>query len=105
MWAPFRKFLAKSKTLGSLLGDVPFETPPLKGQSSHSVFQWRVKKNLDEKSLYVSLKLVPDGYAGPEGSPTNYINFDLATARQIKADLDDCIAMARRLAAQTNAPV
>jgi hypothetical protein len=103
MWAPFRKFLAKSKTLGSLLGDVLFETPPLKGQLSHSTFQWRVKKSLDEKSFYVSLKLIPDGYAGPEGSPTNYINFDLATAQQIKANLEDCIAVARQLAAQNNA--
>ncbi len=105
MWTLFRKFLAQSKTLGSLLGDVLFETPPLKGQSSHSAFQWRVKKSLDEKSFYVSLKLIPDGYAGPTGSPTNYINFDLATAQQIKADLDDCIAMARQLAAQTKATV
>ncbi len=105
MWAPFRKFLAGSKTLGSLLGDVLFETPPLQGQSSHSTFQWRVKKSLDEKSFYVSLKLIPDGYAGPEGSPTNYINFDLATALQVKADLDDCISMARQLAAQGNAAV
>jgi len=105
MWTLFRKFFAKSKTLGSLLGDVLFETPPLKGQSSHSAFQWRVKKSLDEKSFYVSLKLIPDGYAGSEGSPTNYINFDLATAQQIKADLDDCIAMARQLAARTNATV
>ncbi|MGB6397585.1 MAG: hypothetical protein WBF73_18160 [Bradyrhizobium sp.] len=103
MWAPFRNLLVKSKTLGSLLGDVLFETPPLKGQSSHSTFQWRVKKSLDEKSFYVSLKLIADGHVGPEGSPTNYINFDLATAQQIKADLDDCIAMARQLAAQSNA--
>lgn len=63
------------------------------------------EKSLDEKSFYVSLKLIPDGYAGPEGSPTNYINFDLATALQVKADLDDCISMARQLAAQSNAAV
>jgi hypothetical protein len=54
-------------------------------------------------AIYVSLRLIPDGYVGPEGSPTNYINVDLATAQQIKADLDDCIAMARQLAAQSNA--
>jgi hypothetical protein len=100
MWAPFKKILARSKTFGSLFGDVLFETPPLKGQSPNSVFQWRVKQSLDEKSLFVSLKMIPDGYAGAEGSPTNYINFDLATAQQIKADLDDCIAMARQLAVQ-----
>jgi hypothetical protein len=100
MWAPLKKLLAKSKSLGPLLGDDVFELPPLKGQSSHSIFQWRVKKSLDEKSFFVSLKLVPDGYAGPEESPSNYINFDLATALQIKADLENCIIVARRLAAQ-----
>jgi hypothetical protein len=102
MWAPFKKLLARSKAFGSLLGDVLFETPPLKGQSSHSVFQWRVKQSLDEKSFFVSLKMIPDGYAGAEGSPTNYINFDLATAQQIKADLDNCIARVRQLAVQGN---
>jgi hypothetical protein len=100
MWTPFRRLFARSKVLGSLLGDVVFETPPLKGQSSHSIFQWRVKKSLDEKSILISLKLIPDGYAGPEGSPRNYINFDLATAEQIKADLDICIRKARQLTEQ-----
>lgn len=102
MWAPLKRLLARSKTLGPLLGDVLFETPRLRGQSSHSVFQWRVKKSLDEKSLYIALKLIPDGYAGPEGSPTNYINFDLATAVRIRADLDQCIKMARRFAGAGN---
>jgi hypothetical protein len=37
----------------------------------------------------------PDGYAGPEGSPTNYISFDLATALKIRSDLDECIKIAR----------
>src|SRR5262245_23695181 len=98
MWTRFRRLFARSKVLGSLLGDVVFETPPLRGQSSHSIFQWRVKKSVDEKTLLLSLKLVPDGYAGPEGSPRNYISFDLATAEQIRADLDACISKARQLA-------
>src|SRR5262249_1199000 len=97
MWTPFRRLFARSKLLGSLLGDVVFETPPLKGQSSRSIFQWRVKKTLDDKSLLISLKLVPDGYAGSDGSPNNYISFDLATAEQIRADLDACISKARQL--------
>jgi hypothetical protein len=33
------------------------------------------------------------------------LNRQGATAQQIKADLDDCIAMARQLAAQANARV
>lgn len=99
MWSPLKKVLARSKSLGSLLGDVLFETPPLQGQSSHSLFQWRVKESLDEQSLFVSLRLVPDGYAGSQGSPTNYINFDLATALQIREDLDRCIARALNIEA------
>jgi hypothetical protein len=98
MWAPFRRLFANSKLLGSLLGDVVFETAPVRGQSSHSTFQWRVKTSVDEKSLFISLKLVPDGYAGSEGSPKNYISFDLSTAEQIRADLDVCIRKARQLA-------
>jgi hypothetical protein len=102
MWTPFKKLFARSKLLSSLFGDVVFETPSLRGQSSHSVFQWRVKKNLDEKSIFVSLKLIPDGYAGPEGSPTNYINFDIATAEQVRENLDACIVRARQLAVSGN---
>lgn len=98
MWGPFKKLFAKSKSLGVLLGEVLFETPMLQGQSSRSVFQWRLKKSLDERSLFISLKLVPDGYAGPEGAPTNYIDFDLTTAEQIRTNLDACIAAARQLA-------
>lgn len=100
MWGPFRKLLSKSPLLGGLFGDVLHETPALRGQSSHSVFQWRVKKSLDETTLLVSLRLIPDGYAGAEGSPTNYINFDLATARQIKRDLEECITVASQLASR-----
>jgi hypothetical protein len=98
MWSPFRKLLAKSRMLGSLFGDVLFQTQPLKGQSEHSTFQWQVKKGLDERSLFVCIKLRPDGFAGPEGSPTTYTSFDLATALQIRADLDECIANARHFA-------
>jgi hypothetical protein len=105
MWAPIKKLLAKSKTFGTLFGDVLFETPPLKGQSSHSTFQWQVKKSLDEKSFYVALKLIPDAYAGPEGSPTNYASFDIATALQIRSDLDECISFARHFAVPDDATV
>jgi len=95
MWAPIRKLLSKSKTFGTLFGDVLFQTHPLKGQTSHSALQWQVKRSLDEKSFYVSLNVIPDAYAGPEGAPTTYTNFDLSTALQIRADLDECIAIAR----------
>jgi hypothetical protein len=45
----------------------------------------------------------PDGYMGPEGSPTNYISFDIATAQQIRADIDECIAAARHFSASDTA--
>ncbi|ATN35366.1 hypothetical protein ACO34A_16305 [Rhizobium sp. ACO-34A] len=38
----------------------------------------------------------PDGYAVPEGSVTNYINFDLATAVRLRDKLDECIDFASR---------
>jgi hypothetical protein len=79
----------------ALFGDVLFQTNPVKGQSGHSTFQWQVKKGLDQGSFYVGVKLIADGYMGPEGSPTNYISFDLATAEQIRADIDECLAVAR----------
>ncbi|MGA2999093.1 hypothetical protein [Bradyrhizobium sp.] len=95
MWAAFKKLFAKSKNFRALFGDVLFQTNPVKGQSGHSTFQWQVKKGLDQGSFYVGVKLIADGYMGPEGSPTNYISFDLATAEQIRADIDECLAVAR----------
>jgi hypothetical protein len=40
-----------------------------------------------------------DGSIGSEGSPTNYISFDLATALQVRADIDQCIAIIRHFTA------
>jgi hypothetical protein len=97
MWVPFRKLLSRSRGFNSLLGEVVFEAPPLKGQSSHSLFQWRVKRGLDDNSFFISLKMLPDGYEGPDGRVKNYISFDLATAEQVRANLDACIAEFHRL--------
>jgi hypothetical protein len=104
MWGPLRKILARSKSLGATLGEVICETPPTKGVSSHSLFQWRVKKGLDPTSFFIALKLRADAYAGAEGSPTNYISFDIKTAEQIRADLDRCIAEYRRLTSGSRWP-
>jgi hypothetical protein len=97
MWSPFRKLLARSKTLGSLLGEVLFETPPLKGQSQYSFCQWRVKSGLDDVPFFINLKMLPDGYEGPEGAARNYISFDLETAEHVRKSLDTCILECRRL--------
>jgi hypothetical protein len=103
MWAPLKKLFMKSKNFGALFGDVLFETTPVKGQGSHSAFHLQVKRGLDEKTFYVSIKMKADGYMGPEGSPTNYISFDIATAQQIRADIDECIAVARHFSAPDTA--
>ena len=97
MWGPFKALFAKSRALGALLGEVVLSTPPVKGQSSHSFFQWRVKKGLDESSFFLSLAMKPDGYIGADGSPTNYINFDLPTALSLRVHLDECIAEIQKL--------
>jgi hypothetical protein len=95
MWGPLRRLFARSDSLRALFGDVVFESETVCGQVASSQFQWQVKRGLDEKSYYVCVKMKPDGYAGPEGSPTNYINFDLPTALKIRADIDECIAIVR----------
>jgi hypothetical protein len=97
MWDPLRKILSRSKSLRATLGDVVFETPRIRGQTLHSAFQWRIKKDLDSNSFYVGLKLLPDAHIGVEGRETNYINFDIEGAKRIRADLDSCIAEYQRL--------
>jgi hypothetical protein len=97
MWSFVKQLLARSKLLNQTLGDVVFETPEIKGASSHSFFQWRIKKSVDGKQYSVALRMRPDAYAGAEGSPTNYMSFDIATAKRLKSDLDQCIAEYYRL--------
>jgi hypothetical protein len=35
--------------------------------------------------------MISDAYEGPEGSPTNYMSFDLAKAKRLRDKLDQCI--------------
>jgi hypothetical protein len=97
MWAFVKQWLAKSSILNQTLGDVVFETPEIKGASSHSFFQWRIKKSVKEERYFVALRMRPDAYAGPEGSPTNYMSFDIETAQSLKFNLDRCISEYYRL--------
>ena len=46
---------------------------------------------------FVAIRMRPDAYAGPDGSPTNYINFDMEAAQRLKLNLDRCIAEYHRL--------
>lgn len=96
MWPVFRKLFSRSKSLNALLGDVIFATPRERGTNLSSFFEWRVKKSIDGAKFYVSLAMIPDGYAGAQGSPTNYINFDLETAERVREHLTECIDVARR---------
>ncbi len=91
MWAFLKKTFARSKILNATLGEVVFETPRVNGQSSHSLFHWRVKKDLRGDGYLIGLKMVADAYAGAEGSPTNYMNFDIESAQRLRFQLDRCI--------------
>lgn len=91
MWTFLKKFLARSKSLNAALGDVMFETPEVSGQNPHSVLQWRVKKVVEGGGYFVGLRMLPDAYMGPEGSPTNYMNFDIESAQRLRFNLDRCI--------------
>jgi hypothetical protein len=98
MWASLKRLFSSSRNFRALFGDVLFQTNPVAGQGSHSVFQWQVRRGLDQESYYIGIKMKADAFIGPEGQPMNYINFDLATARQIRADIDECIAVAQHFA-------
>jgi hypothetical protein len=98
MWGSVKKLLGHFGSFNSLLGDVVFETPPVSGQSSSSEFQWRVKQGTDGQSLFVSLKCKPDSSFQVNNRTRAFIEFDLATAQRVRADLDSCIAELQRRA-------
>lgn len=96
MWALLEKLVSKSKSLNSSLGEVVYITKREHGVLSHSFFEWRVKSTFDGSQIYVGVAMRPDAYAGAEGSPTNYMNFDLDTAVRLRDSLNECIEFARR---------
>ena len=96
MWDQVRRALAKVFPGRSLFTEVVYETPSMSGQSRNSLFQWRVKRRADG-ALLVSLKIIPDYFAGPEGRLRNYIDFVPSDAQQIKAALEACLAECDRL--------
>jgi hypothetical protein len=97
MWDFLRKILARSNVFRAAGGDVVFVTPPVRGQTLHSAFQWRIQRDLDGNSLYIGLKLFPDAWVAVEGQETSYINFDLESAKRVRENLDACIAQYRGL--------
>jgi hypothetical protein len=103
MWAFAKRILARSQTFNRILGEVVLETSIVQGASSHSSFQWRIKKSAVGGEYFVALKMRPDSYAGAEGSPTNYMSFDIEAAEQLKFDLELCIDECRRLSGAVSA--
>lgn len=97
-WTFAKQVFAKSSLFNQIFGEVVFETPEVKGASSHSFLQWRVKKGVNGEQYFVALRMRPDAYAGSEGSPTNYMSFDIETAVSLKSHLEKCISEYHRLA-------
>lgn len=97
MWDFVKILLTKSRLLNQAFGDVVFETPEIKGASSHSFFQLRVKRSVEGGEYFVAIRMRPDAYTGPGGSPTNYINFGMEAAQRLKLNLDRCVAEYHRL--------
>jgi len=97
MWTFLRKILARSRTLNAALGEVVYITPQVGGQNARSFLEWRVKRDLEGDAFFIGLRMIPDAYAGREGSPTNYMNFDIESAQLIRDHLDMCITEYNRL--------
>jgi len=95
MWSLLGNLLSRSKTLNALFGDIVFTTPREHGAYARSFFEWRVKRSIDNKHLYIAVMMKPDGAVGTRGSMTNYINFDLEAAVRLRDNLNDCIEFAR----------
>jgi hypothetical protein len=91
MWTFLMRSLSRSESLNALMGDVVFITEHEHGFHDHSFFQWRVKNTIRGDELYVSIEMIADAYAGREGSPRNYMSFDLAKAKRLRNRLDECI--------------
>ncbi len=73
-------------------GDIVYAGKELYGRSSKAFVQGRIKKSVDGERYYLSLLMLPDAYAGPDGSLKNYLNLDLQTAIKFRAEIELCIA-------------
>lgn len=93
----FKKLLSKSKTLNSTIGKVVYDTPKILGQISSAYIQVRLMEKLNHGDYVIGIKFKPDMYAGPDGSPTNYLNLDIEKAKQLSEHLDRCISRYERL--------
>ncbi|WP_069881613.1 hypothetical protein [Bosea sp. BIWAKO-01] len=88
--------------LKAIIGDVLFETPAIRGRTGGSI-SWRLKRDADGR-CYLGAKLNPDYAYGPEGGMTSFVNLDLQSVEQLKADLDVALVRLRQLDASQNVP-
>jgi hypothetical protein len=96
MLSSLKKLFSRSAIANAMFGDVVFAMPREQGTASHSFLQWRVKATIDRSQIHVGLAMKADYYAGAEGSPTNYMEFDLETAVRVRDNLNECIEFVRR---------
>jgi hypothetical protein len=90
------------KALGYVVGNVNFYNYPagevltegleIQGIYGSSFVQWRTKKTSDGKQKFISLRLHPSFYYGPEGNANYFVDFDLESARAVRESLDEIIA-------------
>ena len=94
-----RLLASRSRTFNQALGDVVSEGELIQGTTRHSYAKYRLKKSVDGEQCFISVEFKPDYYAGPEGTPKNWIDFDLNAAVRFREALDACITDLRMRAA------
>jgi hypothetical protein len=94
MWDPLRKLFAQFKTLQAKLGTVAFKTRPINDVTSRAALQLRVTKGQDDNLFYIGLMIFSIKI---DLGVRNDVFFDIESAKQIRADLDSCIAECQRL--------
>ncbi len=98
MWTFLQRAFARSATLNYNCGDVVYEAPEVRGQSSRSFAQWRVKKGAKcDENISSASRCCPTRMQEQKGSPTNYMNFDIENAQRLRSNLNLCIAEYYRL--------
>ena len=90
-----RLMASRSRVLNRALGDVVSEREPIQGTTRHGYAKCRIKQSVHGEQCFISVEFRPDYLAGPEGSPKNWIDFDLASAERLRDTLDFCIAEAK----------
>lgn len=93
----FRKLISKSKLLDSALGGVIYESSGVSGEYKNAYIKVRLKEKLGKDGYLIGFKMRPEMWAGTDGATTDYIHFDVKRAKQLRDELDTCIANHERL--------